>query len=156
MAAAGAGVSDERTLLGLLLVRVGGAEVELPRLKLRAARAWRRSALALWADWADVEVRPDALHEAAGILDGIEDAMLDAVVAYDGGGILGGREALEERLLPGELAPLFVTLLNSTLPFDLAAHAEAARSASPKPTNARSPTGASTPTASRSASTPGS
>lgn len=147
---------DERTLLGILVVTVGGEEIELPKLKLRAAREWRRRALAAYSHWSGIDVRADALDEAGAILDEVETTMLDLIADYDRTGALGGREALEERVLPNEIAPLFMALLGSTLPFDLAAQLAAGAQVSPRSTNGRSPTGVSTPTPSRSGSTPAS
>jgi hypothetical protein len=149
-------MSEERTILGLLVLTVGGEEVEVPKLKLRSARAWRRRALEAYGRWAGVDLEPTDLVATAGVLDEVETAMLDLIAEYDVTGVLGGREGLEDRFLPGEVAAAFNAMLASSLPFDLAAQLAAAEPASARSTNGRSPTGASIPTASRSASTPGS
>jgi hypothetical protein len=89
-----------------------------------------------------------------------EDTMLELIVAYDRTSALGGREWLEEHAWPRELGPIFTACVEAVFPFDRRAGgpggSAVAPSAGPSSTSGPSPTGASTRSPLRGASTDGS
>lgn len=151
----------EDTLHGVLRVVVGGVEHELPKLKLRAGRDWRRRAMAQFGPMANLELDPAALVESIEQVDAAEETVLALIADYDVTGALGGREQLEDELWPNEVGPIFQAMLAATLPFDPqdrlpAASVLAEASASMSSTSGRSRNGASTRMPLGSASTPAS
>jgi hypothetical protein len=152
----------EAVLHGILRVVVGGEQRELPKLKLRPGRDWRRRAMASFGPLANLELDPAALVDSIGQIDEAEDVVLGLIAEYDATSALGGREALEDVLWPNEVGPLFQAMLAATLPFDQPDHQlpasvlEAVRSGSTTSTNGRSRAGGSIRTRSASGSTPAS
>lgn len=94
--------SEEARASGLLQLTIGGQRVELPVLRIRQAREWRKAL--------------DATKTADG-LDGGTDVMLGLLVAYDVTGILGGRDALEDRATDPEIYEAFREVMAATFPF---------------------------------------
>jgi hypothetical protein len=154
--------SAEDVLAGVLRIAVGGVEKIVPTLPLRATREWQAristgptgfTVPVSEADWSATTVA-----EFSGMT---LDTILDLVVAYDRTGALGGREWLEENADPAQLYAAAEQMAEVAYPFAdnirvlLAALVVRAvvGSASPKSTNGRSPTGGSTRSRSKSAST---
>ena len=157
-----AGRTPEDILAGVLRIAVGGVEKIVPTLPLRATREWQArigtgpsgfSVPVTVDDWTAANV-----SEFAGLT---VDTILDLVVAYDRTGALGGRDWLEENADPAQLYAAAEQMAEVAYPFAdnvrLLLAALVVRtvvgSPSPKSTNGRSPTGASTRRRSKSAST---
>ena len=154
--------TDEDRISGVLRLRFGTTEREVPTLPLRPAREWQRRVSALsggfglpsLADWDGLDVGRFANLTT--------DALLDLAVAYDRTGALGGREWLEENADPAEVYEAVVAMAENAFPFvrdgrsvlaTMVAQATLASSRPESSTNGRSARGASTPGRSRKHST---
>lgn len=112
---------------GYISARVGATVKELPTLKIRAARAWRQEFLAAAASVGSTTLTLDlkaivekavASAEGFGPLAQIgSDRILDLVVAYDVGGVLGTRDWLESEADDAELYTVFRAILGVVFPF---------------------------------------
>ena len=106
---------------------LGAIDRELPTLKIRAARVWRTelleamasiSATTLAVDLAAVREKGMAAVIALGPMSQLgTDRILDLIVSYDAGGVLGGRDWLEEHADDAELYALFRVILGVVFPF---------------------------------------
>lgn len=112
---------------GYIAASVGATAKELPTLKIRAARAWRTefleavasiSATTLAIDLKAVQEKGMAAVMGLGPMAQLgTDRILDLVVSYDAGGVLGGRDWLEEHADDAELYALFRVILGVVFPF---------------------------------------
>lgn len=156
-------MSDARagadTLRGILRVTIGGEERQLRKLKLHPAEEWfDRHAKALGPlaqlDPADLE---GDLVKTVQVIGNLAGALVAAIADYDSEGTLGGADQLANDLYPDELLPLFLELRDAALPFVelLRDHRApgAVGSRSTSSTSGPTPTGATTPTRSGTAST---
>lgn len=138
--------TEEARAAGLLYLTFGGADVELPVLRIRKAREWKRRL-------GEVDI------VAASDLDHPIEVMLDLLVAYDTQGILGARETIEDRATDQEVYAAFKEVLSATFPFvkdsstmltdDFARLVSVVLLAQANSTSAPSASGASTPTPSK-------
>lgn len=134
---------DDRAA-GVLRLTLGGTPVELPVLRIRQSRLWREQLRAT-----DIEDGEDVERPI--------QVMLDLVAAYDVTGLLGGRDAIEDRATDAEVYAAFQQMLAASFPFvetpplteAFGRLVVAAFYRRAKPTNGRLPTGASAPTRSR-------
>lgn len=141
--------AEEDRAVGLLRFTLGGTRVELPALKIRQAREWKKRLSAVSFD-----------DETVDVMEYPVDTMLDLVEAYDVQGILGGRESIEDRATDLELYTLFRQILEATFPFvtspvltsDFGRLVVAGFFARASSMNGPLPSGASTPTPSRNGS----
>jgi hypothetical protein len=141
--------AEEARAAGLLHLTLGGSVVELPVLRIRQARAWKEQLAAV-----------DLSAGGEDALDQPIEVMLELLAAYDVTGILGGRDAIEDRATDPEVYDAFRQLLAATFPFvatsaltaDFSRLVVAAFYARASSTSGPSPAGASTPTGSRPAS----
>ncbi len=149
--------NEEEVLAGLITVTVGGLERSMPTLSIRDAREWRKRLAAEVAPIAALQIDANDWAGMPAKLQLAEDTMLELIVAYDRTSALGGREWLEEHAKPRELGPIFTACVEAVFPFERRAGVPAGPpvgpSAAPNSTNGRSPTGASTPSASSAGST---
>lgn len=97
--------SEDARASGLLRFTLGGSDVELPVLRIRAAREWKKR-----LDEVDVV-------DGASSLDYPIEVMLDLLDAYDVQRILGGRDAIEDRATDQEVFDAFREVLAATFPF---------------------------------------
>lgn len=113
--------TEEAALSGLLEIRMGGQPYTLPVLTMAQSEAWQRT---LAQRLASIDVLPDLddggelmaqLFAAGG------QAKLDVVAAYDLTGVLGGREAIRERITQMELAAALEVMVEAELPFGVVA-----------------------------------
>ena len=112
---------------GYINAQVGATVKELPTLKIRAARAWRTAVVEAFGSISattlslDVEaLREKGIAGALGLAPLAQlgsDRILDLVVAYDPGGVLGGRDWLEAHADDAELYTLFRVILGVVFPF---------------------------------------
>ncbi len=150
--------SAEDRAAGILRVTVGNAGTKrLPTLPMRAAAEWSDSlgpALQAMIE----KLGTDAGEIKGGDLTAIgraaQEAILEAVVAYDRGSALGGREWLEEHADPEQLYIAFRQIVLVVFPFVgdamgilrlLPELLRAGTSGSPSSTSGPSSTGGSTP-----------
>lgn len=96
--------TEDARASGLLHFTLGGDPVELPVLRIRAAREWKAK-----LDAADASGGTDLDHPI--------EVMLDLLVAYDVQGVLGGRDAIEDRATDREVYAAFSEVLAATFPF---------------------------------------
>lgn len=96
--------SEDARASGLLHLAFGGETVELPVLRIRKAREWKKRL-------ADLDLSGD------GDMDYPVEAMLDLLIAYDVQGLLGDREAIEGKATDQELYDAFQEVLLATFPF---------------------------------------
>lgn len=131
---------------GVLRIILGGRPVELPVLRIRQSRAWRERFAAM------AETDGEGATDIGLPIEG----MLDLLAAYDMGGILGGREAIEDRATDREVYDAFEQIVAASYPFAdarvMTQVAAGAFSRQAQPTNGRSRTGASRPMTSRTGS----
>jgi hypothetical protein len=97
---------DGDTATGSLRITVGGVEMQVPTLKIRAAAEWKASIYADRPLRSDLSANPGTwtlanITEFEGLA---TDVLLDLVVSYDKSAALGGREWLEANADPGEIA----------------------------------------------------
>lgn len=142
--------SDEDRLSGILRLRFGGVETEVPALPLRPARVWvaqlreRLAGVAALSSDRDTDV-------IWRLSDAMTDSAVDLIVAYDRDGVIGGADWLLDHATPREIKSALDTMREEALPFgdtvtlmDLAVMA--VQSLAPSSTNGPSPTGDSDPT----------
>lgn len=158
----------ERTLedraSGILRITVGGQTKRLPTLPMRATAEWQESLGERFTAFTKQLAADQSAQSLAGFATFTHEAILDAVVAYDRTGALGGREWLADNADPEQLYVAFRQMAEVAFPFvkdvqgllallpGLVAQ-QVAESASPSSTNGHSPSGVSIPSASKSDST---
>ena len=96
--------SEEARAAGLLYPVIGGQVVELPVLRIRKAREWKKRL-------GEVEVEGE--HD----MDYPIEVMLDLLVAYDVQGVLGSRDSVEDRATDREVYDAFREVMAATFPF---------------------------------------
>jgi hypothetical protein len=151
--------SAEDALVGLLRVRVGTSEKEVPTLKANHVAAWAGLVVG-----SDGPVKPLSEWTAgdAGTFGGQQvERMLDLIVAYDRTGALGGREWLGENADPKQLRAALDQMADNAFPFgnapalvELGIMRGAVLSVPPSSTNGASTSGTSTRRRSGRGSTP--
>lgn len=145
--------SDEDRVSGILRLRFGSVEREVPTLPLRPARDWQRMVAGLSGGFGlptlDDWQQPDAGRFANLTV----DALLDLAIAYDRTGALGGRDWLEDNADPSELFAAVSAMAENAFPFaedgrrllaTMVVSAAVVPSPRPSSTNGRSRTGVST------------
>jgi hypothetical protein len=105
MNADGLTADQERAVMEAVLeVKVAGAIRRLPILPRRAAREWR----ALWrARVAAEKSAADIMNSAGEAAELTGDVLLDLIVAYDRGGVLGGRDSLDDHASDREIRAIY-------------------------------------------------
>lgn len=156
--------TPEDVLAGVLRIDVGGITKRVPTLPMKASAEWQESLGAQLGGFARNLSADQSADSLMGFARFTQEAILDAVVAYDRTGALGGREWLEEHADPAQLYLAFRAMAEVVFPFvndvrsllallpGLLAQADVG-SISPSSTNGPSPTGDSTPGRSGRAST---
>ncbi|HSW43102.1 MAG TPA: hypothetical protein VLM76_11390 [Patescibacteria group bacterium] len=156
--------TPEDVLAGVLRIDVGGITKRVPTLPMKASAEWQESLGAQLGGFARNLSADQSADSLMGFARFTQEAILDAVVAYDRTGALGGREWLEEHADPAQLYLAFRAMAEVVFPFvndvrsllallpGLLAQADVG-SISPSSMNGPSPTGGSTPGRSGRAST---
>lgn len=156
--------TPEDILAGILRINVGGHEKRVPTLPMNASAEWQEALGAQLGGFARNLSTDQSADSLMGFARFTQQAILDAVVAYDRTSALGGREWLEETADPAQLYIAFRQMAAVVFPFvsdvrsllamlpGLLAQADVG-SSSPNSTNGPSPIGGSTPARSKSAST---
>lgn len=116
--------SAEELAGGFLRVVVGGSPRDLPTLKIRAEREWKLT-LAKTLGEAQVGLDFDELKKGgeatylalAPLANLATDLSIDLLLAYDKGGVLGGREFLEESADASEVYRALLKALKVAFPF---------------------------------------
>ena len=156
--------TPEDILAGVLRINVGGIEKRVPTLPMNASAEWQEALGAQLGGFARNLSTDQSADSLIGFARFTQQAILDAVVAYDRSGALGGREWLAEHADPAQLYIAFRQMAEVVFPFvadvrsllamlpGLLAQADVG-SSSPSSTNGRSPIGVSTRPPSKSAST---
>ncbi|HSW41752.1 MAG TPA: hypothetical protein VLM76_04515 [Patescibacteria group bacterium] len=149
---------------GILRINVGGTEKRVPTLPMRASAEWQETLGAQLAGFGRSLSADQSADSLVGFARFTQGAILDAVVAYDRSGALGGRDWLAEHADPAQLYGAFRQMAEVAFPFvtdvrsllallpGLLAQVDVG-SASESSTSGLLPTGASTRVPSRSAST---
>lgn len=134
----------EDRLSGILRLRFGSVETEVPALPLRPAKKWVDL---LAAKLAAIGASPTGDSSALlRLANETVDAALDLIVAYDRDGVLGGREWLEDNATPWQIRSALEVMREAALPFGdgvelLALMALAAKSTEPSSTSGPSDDG---------------
>jgi len=156
--------TPEDILAGVLRINVGGIEKRVPTLPMNASAEWQEALGAGLGGFARNLSSDQSAESLMGFARFTQEAILDAVAAYDRTGALGGRDWLAEHADPAQLYIAFRQMAEVVFPFvadvrsllamlpGLLAQADVG-SSSPSSTNGPSPTGASIPERSKSAST---
>ena len=156
--------TPEDILAGVLRINVGGIEKRVPTLPMNASAEWQEALGAQLGGFARNLSTDQSADSLMGFAQFTQQAILDAVVAYDRSGALGGREWLAEHADPAQLYIAFRQMAEVVFPFvadvrsllamlpGLLAQADVG-SSSPSSTNGHSPTGGSTPARSKAGST---
>ena len=110
--------SPEDILAGVLRIAVGGVEKQVPTLPIAANREWQER-LSSGPGAFKMPVKDDdwtaaMVAEFTGLS---TDALLDAVVAYDETGALGGRDWLEQHADPAQLYAALTQMAEVAFPF---------------------------------------
>jgi hypothetical protein len=153
--------TDEDVLAGVLRVPVGGVEKIVPTLPIRATREWQALLSEKLGGFGVVMAAEQSPATLAAFGSLSLDTILDLVVAYDRTDALGGRDWLEEHADPAQLYGAVRQMAEVVFPFvtDMQTVLRVLPGllvgalTSPRSTNGRSPTGASTRARSKSAST---
>jgi hypothetical protein len=147
--------TPEDILAGVLRINVGGIEKRVPTLPMKASAEWQEALGAGLGEFARNLSADQSADSLMGFARFTQQAILDAVVAYDRSGALGGRDWLEENADPAQLYIAFRQMAEVVFPFvndvrsllamlpGLLAQADVG-SSSPSSTNGPSPTGGST------------
>lgn len=155
--------TPEDILAGVLRINVGGIEKRVPTLPMNASAEWQEALGAQLGGFARNLSTDQSADSLMGFARFTQQAILEAVVAYDRSGALGGREWLEENADPAQLYIAFRQMAEVVFPFvndvrsllamlpGLLAQADV-ESGSPSSTNGLSPTGGSTPRPSKTVS----
>ena len=156
--------TPEDILAGVLRINVGGIEKRVPTLPMNASAEWQEALGAGLGGFARNLSADQSADSLMGFARFTQGAILDAVVAYDRSGALGGRDWLAEHADPAQLYIAFRQMAEVVFPFvadvrsllallpGLLAQADVG-SSSPSSTSGHSPTGGSTPARSKSALT---
>lgn len=156
--------SAEDVLAGVLRISIGGIEKRVPTLPMRASAEWQETLGAQLGGFARSLSSDQSADSLMGFARFTQDAILEAVLAYDRTGALGGREWLLEHADPSQLYAAFRQMAEVVFPFvsdvrsllamlpGLLAQADVGLT-SPSSTSGPSPTGDSTPGRSGRAST---
>lgn len=154
--------SDEDRVSGVLRLRFGAAEREVPTLPLRPAREWQRRVAELSGGFGLPAVDDWRGSDPGQFANLTVDALLDLALAYDRTGALGGRDWLEDNADPAELFAAVSAMAENAFPFaedgrrllaTMVVSAMVGQSAPPSSTNGRSHAGDSTRDGSRKRST---
>ena len=156
--------TPEDILAGVLRINVGGIEKRVPTLPMNASAEWQEALGAQLGGFARNLSTDQSADSLMGFARFTQQAILDAVVAYDRSGALGGRDWLAEHADPAQLYLAFRQMAEVVFPFvndvrsllamlpGLLAQADVG-SSSPSSTSGPSPTGGSTPARSKPGST---
>ena len=156
--------TPEDILAGVLRINVGGIEKRVPTLPMNASAEWQEALGAGLGGFARNLTSDQSADSLMGFARFTQEAILDAVAAYDRTGALGGRDWLAEHADPAQLYIAFRQMAEVVFPFvadvrsllallpGLLAQADVG-SSSPSSTSGHSPTGGSTPARSKTVST---
>lgn len=154
---------------GILRITVGTTAKKVPTLPISASATWIEGLGSALAGRAEALAKDQSVESLMGLGAFAHEALLDAIVAYDRTGALGGREWLTENADPEQLYIAFRQMAAVVFPFvrDVQAVLQilpgllAAASKQPgepsgseSSTNGPSPTGDLIPKASKTGSTP--
>lgn len=154
--------SPEDILAGVLRIAVGGVEKIVPTLSIKATREWQAAVSALPGRFTPEDPEEWTSLEAAEFSGMTLDVIVDIIVLYDRTGALGGREWLEEHADPAQLYAAAGQMAEVAFPFAddtrlllaaLVARTVVGPSTPQRSTSSPSPSGDSTPAASKPAST---
>lgn len=158
--------SKEDVLAGVLRISVGGVEKLVPTLKLRGSRDWQALVADKLAAIKPALAADPTADTIAGVTRLAMGSIVELILEYDKTSALGGREWLEDNADPAQLYAAVRQMGQVAFPFvdDLVTLVAAfptlfvtTRQDGPSDgmssTNGRSPSGASSPTTSKSAST---
>lgn len=116
--------SQEELAGGFIRVVVGGSTRNLPTLKIRAEREWKLllaqtlGEAQVGLDFEEIRKGGDAAYQAMAPLANLAtDLSVDLLLAYDKGGVLGGREFLEENADASEVYRALLKALKVAFPF---------------------------------------
>jgi hypothetical protein len=117
--------TDADRLSGILRLRFGSAEKEIPALPLRPAREWVNKLVAgfdgvITRAASEIRDNPDVtfLNVPFLVSQITHDTAIDLVLAYDRGDGIGGRDWLEDNATPRQVKEALEVMHSEALPFD--------------------------------------
>ena len=109
--------SDEEIASGTIRLALGGQERLLPVLPIARNRVWTAAfAAAIEKQLAEVP-QLDTLGDASAAIAGATDMLIDLLVAYDEGGVLGGRDWIENNATAPQVYEAFKAVTAAAFPF---------------------------------------